>query len=895
MRRAWIFGLAMSVSMVMAGAARPARGQEPVLVRDIATEPAFSPGSGASPPVRFRGENYFGADDGLLGYELWATNGTPRGTRLVADLCPGRCSGAPWVLTPSGDLLFFIAGNTTSGGDSFWVWRSDGTAEGTFPLVNLEIRGFGSAFPVTFFAPFRGGVVFNVYERARRGWGLWGTDGTRAGTRRIAPLPGRFNPDDSPLNFDWPRVQDDPGTHYFAWLGKLWATDGTAAGTGPVATPVRPCGGWARLGGLVVYAGEDEALDCEPWVSDGTGRGTRRLRDIWHGSPSYPAGFATAGGWVYFTAFDGLGHGQLWQTHGTLRGTRIVRALGTRGLGKVEILGTVGSRIYFAADDGEHGTELWRSEGTPESTALVADLSPGAAGTGFIQDGARRLGDQLLFLAAPSGASTYGIFRTRGSADSTLHLADYGVVGGPALSVAGGRLYFSGFFAELGQELGVTDGTVEGTHVLDLARPVTSSDPSQLIAGSGGLIFLATGNESDTDLWRSGGHQWDTEPLADLLPGSSGGIRLVPGSGGAFYYTFGEARFGWTDGRTIGDLFPPGTFFYPEASVELGDRTLLFAARALSETVWQPWIWSSDGTPEGTVPVAAAAGHTGEAYSFRSLATLVPGGGEARFLVRQESSTPPYVAVTTLWTTDGTAAGTHELVQVPVGRYQALNELVAAGPYVFASIQSDYRASLWASDGTAEGTREVYAVTRPFYLSYLSELTAAGEQAFFLGDDFERGRELWVSDGTAEGTRQVADLAPGAASSAPSDVVALGSRVLFSADDGTHGRELWVSDGTAEGTRLLEIHSGPRGSYPQAFRVIGDQAVFAADDGVHGLEPWVTDGTPEGTRLVADVMAGPPSSSPRELTVQGDELFFNAGRPREGYELWKLPLAALEP
>jgi len=70
--------------------------------------------------------------------------------------------------------------------------------------------------------------------------------------------------------------------------------------------------------------------------------------------------------------------------------------------------------------------------------------------------------------------------------------------------------------------------------------------------------------------------------------------------------------------------------------------------------------------------------------------------------------------------------------------------------------------------------------------------------------------------------------------------------------------------------------------------------VFAADDGAHGLEPWVTDGTPEGTHLVTDLMAGPRGSSPREFEIFGDELFFNAGRPSEGYELWKLPLTALE-
>jgi ELWxxDGT repeat protein len=120
-------------------------------------------------------------------------------------------------------------------------------------------------------------------------------------------------------------------------------------------------------------------------------------------------------------------------------------------------------------------------------------------------------------------------------------------------------------------------------------------------------------------------------------------------------------------------------------------------------------------------------------------------------------------------------------------------------------------------------------------------------------------------------------------------------KVFFVASELSTGRELWVSDGTAAGTRLLEVNPGPRGSYPQAFRVIGDRVVFAADDGVHGLAPWVTDGTPDGTHLAADVMAGLLPSSPRDFAAYGDDLFFNAGRPWEGFELWKLPLAAVEP
>src|SRR6185295_18355509 len=98
----------------------PAAAQGPELVKDIATGLPYWSGSYASLPVFFHGRGYFGADDGFLGYELWSTDGTQGGTRLIADLCPGRCSGNPQVFTVAGDLLYFVAGNTTGGFDSFW-------------------------------------------------------------------------------------------------------------------------------------------------------------------------------------------------------------------------------------------------------------------------------------------------------------------------------------------------------------------------------------------------------------------------------------------------------------------------------------------------------------------------------------------------------------------------------------------------------------------------------------------------------------------------------------------------------------------------------------------------------------------------------------------------------
>ncbi|MEP7013217.1 MAG: ELWxxDGT repeat protein [Acidobacteriota bacterium] len=932
-------GPCLSILLVaLAGFSAPAAGQGPVRVKDIAPGMAGPRSTYVSLPVRFKGRDYFGANDGFLGKELWSTDGTEQGVRLVADLCPGSCWGAPEAFTVSGDYLYFTAANSPYGYNADWLWRTDGTAAGTIPLVNLSDHtdNFGLA---TFLAPFEGGVVFNVYDRPRRGWSLWRSNGTRAGTGQITQLPG-FNDfiASPPHNFDWPRGEGDPGKHYFTWQKTLWATDGTAAGTGAVPTPIVPCGDlgqirtasatarilpagprdskgarqelessqemrarsgdFAQIGRLVVYSGF-EGQQCEPWVSDGTAHGTRRLRHIQTGRPNYPGSFFAAGGLVYFLEIGNyLEQYALWKTDGTLRGTVRVRASSAPGeLNEVSIVATSGSTVYFVANDGVHGRELWRTDGDPYSTQLVADLSPGRRDTTFGFEPGLSTGGQIFFAAVPrGGAGREFLFRTRGTPNTTRRLAELGAVGPSevrevSFSMVGGRPYFATYFGDATFVLGSSDGTVPGTRILDLPRTGKSSNPHQLIAGTGGLAFLADDGRHGFDLWRSGGHPEDTEPLADLVEDIPDyeGLQLYPGAGGAFFETVQQERIGWTDGRTVRD-------FHKRISglrgfVDLGDRAIFFAPTSTPEPFEHLLIWSSDGTSEGTGRVALATDLLGDYTSFQVRATRRDGSDEALYLVLGGETEP---LVSDLSVTDGTAAGTHAVTPFPVDPGYSLGALVAAGPNVFLELydfREESRESLRVTDGTVGGTREVYSSSGPF--GFIDALTAVGERVFFVADDVERGSELWVSDGSLEGTRRVADIAPGPASSFPTWLTAWGDRILFSADDGRHGLELWISDGTEGGTRRLEIHRGPKGAFPHSIRVIGDRAVFAADDGVHGSELWVTDGTPEGTRLAADVMPGPISSSPSSLAVVGDELFMNAGRPNEGYELWKLPLAAL--
>lgn len=84
---------------------------------------------------------YLVADDGVHGRELWHTDGTAEGTRLVADLRPGATGSSPAELEVAGGQVFFAADDGRHGREP---WASDGTADGTALVQDLAPGGLSS-------------------------------------------------------------------------------------------------------------------------------------------------------------------------------------------------------------------------------------------------------------------------------------------------------------------------------------------------------------------------------------------------------------------------------------------------------------------------------------------------------------------------------------------------------------------------------------------------------------------------------------------------------------------------------------------------------------------------------------------------------------------------------
>src|SRR6185312_3622751 len=137
--------------------------------------------------------------------------------------------------------------------------------------------------------------------------------------------------------------------------------------------------------------------------------------------------------------------------------------------------------------------------------------------------------------------------------------------------------------------------------------------------------------------------------------------------------------------------------------------------------------------------------------------------GRVIFLATLEGDVQPQCS---LWTTDGTAAGTSWLA--------GLCDDVEPNDYT-------PQAGIWVTTGSMAFFSDVH---RPL-------LGPDGRTIFFEGCTEAYGREPWRSDGTPEGTVLLGDLQRGQESSDPEGFILDGRRVLFA----TYGG-VWATDGS---------------------------------------------------------------------------------------------------
>src|SRR4051812_30024886 len=88
--------------------------------------------------VTLNGVSYFSADDGVHGKELYKSDGTPGGTKLVRDLVAGSAgSGIQDFELVNGHVVFFSVIERPDASWQMSYWTTDGTNSGTVRIADF--------------------------------------------------------------------------------------------------------------------------------------------------------------------------------------------------------------------------------------------------------------------------------------------------------------------------------------------------------------------------------------------------------------------------------------------------------------------------------------------------------------------------------------------------------------------------------------------------------------------------------------------------------------------------------------------------------------------------------------------------------------------------------------
>jgi ELWxxDGT repeat protein len=445
--------------------------------------------------IRIGNTLYFVAENNSSGRELWKTNGTRKGTRLVKDINPGKGGSDLANLTEFQGALYFSA--TDRKGDRE-LWKTDGTRSGTVRL--RDINPGGSASPQNLAVV--GNTLFFSADDGIHGEELWKTDGTPAGTTIVADInPGA-------ASSQLANLTDFKGTLFFsAWDGQgveigagssitypdpissLWKSDGTQVGTVEVkaafgtagATFIRPTASFPRelteFNDSLFFTAYATQNTREIWKTDGTEAGTVPVTQIF--APlSYryqgegPQDLTVVDGKLFFSAnFQGSpsdsGSRNLFKTDGTPAGTVLVGSVGSPPYGlEPARLTNVDGTLFFTAYSNDTGRELWKSDGS--QTALVKDIYPG---TMSANPASLTPVNGRLYFTADAGSGV-AIWQTDGSQGDTVPLTNP-------------------------ETLQVVDSSPL------LPRPLTSPtrSPSALTVLNGKLVFVADNGRDGEQLW----------------------------------------------------------------------------------------------------------------------------------------------------------------------------------------------------------------------------------------------------------------------------------------------------------------------------------------------------------------------------------------------------------
>jgi hypothetical protein len=191
------------------------------------------------------------------------------------------------------------------------------------------------------------------------------------------------------------------------------------------------------------------------------------------------------------------------------------------------------------------------------------------------------------------------------------------------------------------------------------------------------------------------------------------------------------------------------------------------------------------------------------------------------------------------------------------------------GKLYFAGHENGYTSTLWQTNGTTAGTKNVVESTTASAVDYLC---SAGFKLYFAG--FSGGPAIFVTNNTVAGAAKIKNFDNGD----PFDIVALSnnSKAIFGIENFNGiATELWVTNGTSAGTTKLGDFKLANG-FMHYFRYKNLTLITEQSTNFTQSPALLTDGTVAGTQKVIDYLT--PLVGPiyelQSVVAADDYLFF---------------------
>jgi ELWxxDGT repeat protein len=390
--------------------------QTPALVKDI--NPTGDSWGEFLDYTLTNGNKLLSANDGVHGAELWTTDGTANGTKLLKDINPNGDAFVGTEFITFKDELYFFADDGIHGAE---LWKTNGTASGTKLVKDIKQTGGQIDPDKTNFIAI-GDKFYFVAEDDTHGNEIWESDGTDTGTKMVIDL----NPSGS-INSQG-QIHLHSLSNSLIFVGryknqdKLWKVSTSGDSTALMSVPERSSTSQSFVfeGRLYLSLGYfvNSSSTHRLYVTDGTLSGTSLFKQFY-----INGNFANYQNDLYLIGdnSDQLSTCNLWKISSKTNDLTLIKQISTQqniyGIGMYN----VGGKMLFFAEHDTLGYVLYSSDGTVQGTKILHDFDSKVTGELSDYFAPSHYLNEELYISAKVDSTNYSLFKTNGEQVQFLH------------------------------------------------------------------------------------------------------------------------------------------------------------------------------------------------------------------------------------------------------------------------------------------------------------------------------------------------------------------------------------------------------------------------------------------------------------------------------------------